>query len=51
MIACLICPSDKPSVQLLAERVPFALVPLMGQTLLEYWLAHLAVAGFKSVLL
>lgn len=50
MIACLICPSERPAVQFLAERSPFALLPLMGQSLLEYWMAHLVTLGCKSVL-
>lgn len=50
MIACLICPSEKTGVQLMAERAPLALMPLMGQTLLEYWMTHLAAAGCKRVL-
>jgi NDP-sugar pyrophosphorylase family protein len=49
MGALLICPSERPSVRLLAETVPLAAVPALGQSLLEYWLVHLAASGIKEV--
>ena len=44
----LICPSNRGSVPLLAEPAPLAAVPLLGQSLLEYWLAHIASSGAKQ---
>jgi NDP-sugar pyrophosphorylase family protein len=48
MKVLLICPSNRTSVPLLAESVPLAAVPLLGQSLLEYWLAHIACSGIKE---
>jgi NDP-sugar pyrophosphorylase family protein len=45
----LICPSNRTSVPLLAESAPLAAVPLLGQSLLEYWLAHLACSGATEI--
>lgn len=50
MKALLICPSPRPAVRLLAETMPLANVPALGQGLLEYWLSHTAGAGFREVL-
>jgi NDP-sugar pyrophosphorylase family protein len=44
----LICPSNRASVPLLAESAPLAAVPILGQSLLEYWLAHIASSGAKE---
>lgn len=49
MKALLICPSPRPAVALLAERLPLAVIPLLGESLLEYWLVHLAGIGVKQV--
>ena len=49
MKVLLICPSGRTSVPLLAESAPLAAVPLLGQSLLEYWLAHIARSGVKEV--
>jgi NDP-sugar pyrophosphorylase family protein len=49
MNALLICPSLRPGVQHLADFAPLAGFPILGQTLLEYWLAHLAEQGAKHV--
>lgn len=46
----LICPSNRSSAPLLAESAPLAAVPLLGQSLLEYWLAHVACSGVKEVI-
>jgi NDP-sugar pyrophosphorylase family protein len=46
----LICPSNRASVPLLAESSPLAAAPLLGQSLLEYWLAHMAYSGVKEAL-
>lgn len=41
----LICPGQRESVRPLAENAPLAAVPLLGESLVEYWLAHLAASG------
>jgi NDP-sugar pyrophosphorylase family protein len=51
MKVLLICPSERAAVGLLAERVPLCVVPLLGQSLLEYWLTHLAGSGVKQVMI
>ena len=45
----LICPSDRTGVSALAEALPLANVPLLGQSLLEYWLSYLSCSGVKEV--
>jgi NDP-sugar pyrophosphorylase family protein len=47
--ALLICPSDRPAVAELSRVAPLAASPLLGQSLLEYWLTHLALSGIKEV--
>jgi NDP-sugar pyrophosphorylase family protein len=47
----LICPSNRASVPLLAESTPLAAVPLLGQSLIEYWLAHIASSGAKEAVI
>jgi NDP-sugar pyrophosphorylase family protein len=49
MKALLICPSEREPVRLLAERVPLANMPLLGQSLLEYWMSWLANAQVNAV--
>ncbi len=46
----LICPSERPAVSFLTEKAPLAAVPLLGQSILEYWLSDLACQGAKQVL-
>jgi NDP-sugar pyrophosphorylase family protein len=50
MKSLLICPSNRTSVPLLAESAPLAAVPLLGQSLLEYWLVHIACSGAKEAI-
>lgn len=45
----LICPSERPTVSFLAENAPLATVPLLGQSILEYWLSDLACQGAMQV--
>jgi acetyltransferase-like isoleucine patch superfamily enzyme len=45
----LICPSEIPAVRVLSEETPLAATPLLGQTLVEYWLSHLASSGARDV--
>ena len=45
----LICPQKRPGLGHLAQKVPLAQIPILGQTLVEYWLAHLAGNKCKEV--
>ena len=47
----LICPGERPAVHALAQSAPLALVPILGKTLLEHWLDHLADGGVRHVCL
>jgi len=49
MNAVLICPSHIPAVAALERKRPLVLAPFLGQTVLEYGLAHLAALGVKHV--
>jgi len=49
MKSILICPGYRPAVATLAESCPLAVAPLLGETLLAYWLVHLAAHGAKTV--
>lgn len=49
MKSLLVCPGPRPAVAQLAENTPLALVPLLGENLLAYWLVHLASLGAKEV--
>jgi NDP-sugar pyrophosphorylase family protein len=50
MKALLLCPSPRPAVAALAAPAPLATVPLLGASLLEYWLVHLAALGAREVI-
>jgi hypothetical protein len=50
MKALLICPADRPAVARLAENAPLAATPLLGRTLIEYWIAALAAKGTKQII-
>lgn len=47
--ALLICPSARAGVPELSKTAPLGAVPLLGESLVEYWLSHLALAGIKDV--
>jgi hypothetical protein len=49
MKALLICPADRQAVVKLAEVAPLANLPILGETLVEYWLEHLAGLRAKEV--
>jgi NDP-sugar pyrophosphorylase family protein len=49
METLLICPAARPAVGSWSRFAPLAALPLLGQSLIEYWLAHLALAGRKNV--
>lgn len=51
MKALLICPADRPAVAHLAESSPLAVVPILGKSLVEYWLEALAARGARQVLI
>jgi NDP-sugar pyrophosphorylase family protein len=51
MKSVLICPSARPEFPLLAVDSSLALSPALGQTVVEYWMSHLACSGVKEVLL
>jgi NDP-sugar pyrophosphorylase family protein len=51
MKVALICPSERPGVPFIGQSRPLAAVPLLGQSLLEYWLAHLAASRVKEVMI
>jgi NDP-sugar pyrophosphorylase family protein len=47
----LICPWEKPLVNQLEASGSLVTLPLFGQSLLEYWLGHLACNGAKEVII
>jgi UDP-3-O-[3-hydroxymyristoyl] glucosamine N-acyltransferase len=49
MNAILICPSTRPGVEHLSSYTPLAAIPLLGESLVEYWLSHLAMSGASEV--
>lgn len=51
MKAILICPADRSSVAFLSRTCPLALVPILGRSLLDLWLADLASRGARQVLI
>lgn len=50
MKALLICPDERFGVAALAEAGPLSNMPILGKSLVEYWLEHLAALGAKEVL-
>ncbi len=50
MHSLLICPADRPAVAHLADTLPLAVAPLLGKSVIEYWLEALAARGVKHVL-
>ena len=49
MKSILICPALRPGVAHLAETLPLAAAPLLGKSLVEYWLEALCARGVKHV--
>jgi hypothetical protein len=45
----LICPNEPTAVAGLADAVPLVTVPMLGESLVEYWLEHLAGLGASQV--
>ncbi|MEY4940086.1 MAG: hypothetical protein RIQ93_1821 [Verrucomicrobiota bacterium] len=50
MKVLLICPSDRPAVARLADTHPLVVLPLCGQSLLEYWIEWLVVRKVTRIL-
>jgi hypothetical protein len=51
MKALLICPADRPPVCRLADDVPLAIAPLLGKSVLEFWIETLAGRGAKRIVI
>jgi hypothetical protein len=51
MKSLVICPGDRPEVAHLAEHVPLVVAPLLGKSLIEYWLEALSSRGVRHVVL
>lgn len=51
MKALLICPAQRGNVAALAETVPLAILPILGKTLVEYWLEHLLTLGAREIIM
>lgn len=49
MKALLICPADRPGVARLADNCPLAVAPLLGKSVLEYWIEAQAARGVKQL--
>src|SRR5687768_17367576 len=49
MKALIICPGDRPAVAHLAENAPLAVAPLLGKSVIEFWLEALAGRGVKHL--
>ena len=49
MKAVLICPDRRSEVAFLARKQPLALTPVLGPSVLSYWLSHLADRGVNEV--
>jgi len=49
MKSLLICPDKRLSMAAITEQLPLAQFPVLGQSLVEYWLTHLACNGIKQV--
>ncbi|HYE29987.1 MAG TPA: hypothetical protein VEH27_01035 [Methylomirabilota bacterium] len=51
MKAALIAPGSRRAVGHIIDAAPLVAVPILGETLIAYWLEHLATKGFKEVTL
>ena len=49
MNTILICPSSRSPVEHLSLFTPLAAIPFLGESLIEYWLTHLAMSGASEV--
>lgn len=48
MKTLLICPTHRPAVARLADTAPLVLIPILGQSLVEYWIEHLVNRGERE---
>jgi NDP-sugar pyrophosphorylase family protein len=51
MKALLICPDQRTGVAVLAETAPLGSIPILGKSLVQYWLEQLVTMGAKEVLI
>lgn len=51
MKAILICPGYRPGLKHLTELLPLAALPLLGESLVVYWLVHLASLGAREIVI
>ena len=51
MKALLICPDERIAVAGLVNSAPLSVIPLLGKSLVEYWLEYLSAKGAKEVLI
>ncbi len=51
MKTVLICPGYRPGLKHLTELAPLAALPLLGESLVVYWLVHLASLGAREVVI
>ncbi len=49
MKTLLICPSPRSSISRLASEAPIAALPILGESLVEYWLTYLAERGAREI--
>ncbi len=49
MKSLLICPTDRAGVPQLAEQVPLAVAPLLGRSVIEYWIETLTARGVRHI--
>jgi hypothetical protein len=50
MKALIICPSERKSVELLAESTPLVTLSFFGKPLICHWIEHLAAQGARKIL-
>lgn len=49
MHVVLVSPADRPAVNELAQRVPLVAAPILGRSLVEYWIEALAHRGVQHI--
>jgi hypothetical protein len=51
METILICPGERPAVGFLAQTVPLVVVPILGESLVNWWIQSLAGSDVKEVVI
>ena len=51
MKAILICPDQRSEIASLSEHMPLSNLPILGKSLLEYWIEHLVQRDVREVLI